>query len=258
MPRVHDAHHLGGPALKAPAPAERQRARTIVARLAKAYPDWGPTLAFTTPLELLIATILAAQAQDERVNEVTRPLFARYRTPADWLRVPPARLERLIKPTGFFRQKAKAVRGACQGLVERFGGEVPRTMDELVTLHGVGRKTASIVLGNAFAVPSVAVDRHVARVALRLGLTRSEDPEVVEADLQARLPRAQWVKATWCLVLHGRRVCRPTPECPACPVLALCPYPKKTGTVSGRPGGTATRRAPRAIRPRAGGRRSRG
>lgn len=255
VPRLHHAHHLGGPALKAPAPAERQRARTIVARLAKAYPDWGPTLSFVTPLELLIATILAAQAQDERVNEVTRPLFAKYRTPDDWLRIPPATLERLLKPTGFFRQKAKAIRGACQGLVERFGGEVPRTMDELVTLHGVGRKTAAIVLGSAYGVPSMAVDRHVARVALRLGLTRSEDPEVIEEDLRARVPRAQWVKATWCLVLHGRRICRPTPECPACPVQALCPYPKKTAAVSGRPTGSGPRRPPRATRPPAGGRR---
>lgn len=250
VPRVHYAHHVGRPPLgKAPPPAERQRARTIVGRLAKAYPDWGPTLDFTTPLELLIATILAAQARDERVNEVTKPLFLKYKIPADWLRVPDRVLERELKPTGFFRMKTKAVKGSCLGLVERFGGQVPRTMDELVSLHGVGRKTASIVLGGAFGVPSVAVDRHVARVALRLGLTRSGDPDVVEADLQARLPKTQWVKATWTLVLHGRRICRPVPECPACPVLGLCPYPKKTAALSLANAAGATRRPPTARRP---------
>ena len=246
VPRVHYAHHVGRPpvARKPPPPAERLRARTIIGRLAKAYPDWGPTLDFTTPLELLIATILAAQARDERVNEVTKPLFLKYRSAADWLRVPDRELERQLKPTGFFRQKTKAVKGACLGLVERFGGRVPRTMDDLVSLHGVGRKTASIVLGGAFGVPSMAVDRHVARVALRLGLTRSGDPVVIEADLQARLPKTQWVKATWCLVLHGRRICRPVPECPRCPVLELCPYPKKTVALSPGKAGSATRRPP--------------
>lgn len=204
-------------------------------RLAKAYPDWGPTLDFTTPLELLIATLLAAQAQDERVNQVTRPLFAKYRIAADWLRVPDRVLEREIKATGFFRQKTKAVKGACQGIVERFRGKVPSAMEDLVSLHGVGRKTASIVLGNAFGVPSIAVDRHVERVAQRLRLTelapavrQKDGPDPIEGSLMALLPRTQWVKATWCLVLHGRRICRPVPECPRCPVLDLCPYPFKT------------------------------
>ena len=256
VPCVHYADDVGRPPLaKLPDPAERTRARVIVARLAKAYPDWGPTLDFTTPLELLIATLLAAQARDERVNEVTKPLFRKYRSARDWLRVPDAVLERELKPTGFFRQKAKAVKGACQGIVERFGGQVPRTMDELVSLHGVGRKTASIVLGGAFAVPSIAVDRHVVRVAGRLGFTRSEDPEVIEEDLRALLPSSQWVKATWTLVLHGRRTCKPIPECPACPVAELCPYPKKTlpeGTTpaAGPRGGAARRRAPTVPRPR--------
>lgn len=219
--------------------------------LAKAYPDWGPTLDFTTPLELLIATILAAQAQDDRVNEVTKPLFAKYRKAADWARVPDRVLEKELKPTGFFRMKTKAVKGASQGLVERFGGEVPRTMDELVSLRGVGRKTASIVLGAAFGVPSVAVDRHVARVAQRLGLSRSGDPEKIEADLQVRLPRTQWVKATWCLVLHGRRICRPVPECLRCPVLSLCPY----GLARTRPEAAAPVRGRATAEPRRGYRR---
>ena len=257
MPRVHYAHHVGRRPLERADPAERTRARAIVARLAKAYPDWGPTLDFTTPLELLIATLLAAQARDERVNEVTKPLFRKYRSARDWLRVPDAVLERELKPTGFFRQKTKAVKGACQGIVERFGGQVPKTMDELVSLHGVGRKTASIVLGGAFAVPSIAVDRHVVRVAGRLRLTSSDDPEAIEEDLSTLLPRPQWVKATWTLVLHGRRTCRPVPECPACPVAELCPYPKKTVTAAVPSGEAARRRAPTAPRrrgaPRPGG-----
>jgi endonuclease-3 len=211
-----------------PDAAERARARAIVRRLARAYPDWGPTLRFSNPLELLVATILAAQAQDERVNEVAAPLFEKYRTAADWAGARRATLERELKPTGFFRQKTKAVQAMSAGVVERFGGEVPGDMESLTSLHGVGRKTASIVLGNAFAVPAIAVDRHVARVAQRLALSRSADPDRIEEDMRARLPKAQWVKATWTLVLHGRRTCRPTPECPRCPVLDLCPYPRKT------------------------------
>lgn len=247
------------------APAERVWARTLIRRLAAAHPDWGPTLDFRTPLELLIATILAAQTRDERVNEVTPPLFARYRTAGDWLAVPDRVLERAIRPTGFFRQKARAIKGACQGIVERFAGLVPETFDDLVSLHGVGRKTAAIVAGNAFGVPSIAVDRHVARVANRLGLSRSADPDRIEADLRERLPRAQWVKATWCLILHGRRVCRPVPACPACPVRELCPYPKKTAiTGPARPrlasasGIAATRPSPPSARPRRAGQRRAG
>lgn len=257
VPCVHYAHHVGGHPLGRPGPAERLRARAIVTTLAKAYPDWGPTLDFRTPLELLIATLLAAQARDERVNEVTKPLFRKYRSARAWLRAPDAVLERELRPTGFFRQKTRAVKGACQGIVERFGGQVPKTMDDLVSLHGVGRKTASIVLGGAFAVPSIAVDRHVVRVAGRLGLTRSSDPEVIEEDLRTLLPRSQWVKATWTLVLHGRRTCRPIPECPACPVAELCPFPKKTTRAAQPSGGAARRRAQIAL-PRPGARRPAG
>jgi endonuclease-3 len=220
-------------------PAERGRARAILTRLARAYPDWGPTLRFANPLELLVATILAAQAQDERVNEVTEQLFRRYRSPEDYVGAPTAELERAIKPTGFFRQKTKAIKAACQGLLADFGGEVPRDLESLTRLRGVGRKTASIVLGNAFGVPAIAVDRHVARVAQRLGLSRSRDPDVIEGDLRRLFPKRDWVKATWCLVLHGRRTCRPTPLCPRCPVLTLCPYPYKTIAGSGSRGRTA-------------------
>src|SRR5205807_49098 len=171
---------------------------------------------------------LAAQAQDERINQVTRGLFKKYRTAADYAAAPPGELERDIKATGFYNQKAKALRAMARGLLDGHGGEVPSEMDALTKLHGVGRKTASIVLGAAFGIPSVAVDRHVARVAGRLRLSRATDPDRIEEDLRGVYPKKDWVRATWCLVLHGRRICRPTPVCPECPVIALCPYPKKT------------------------------
>ena len=147
-----------------------ERARPILRRLAKAYPDWGPTLAFETPLDLLVATILAAQARDERINEITRDLFKKYRTPHDYAGAPQAALENEIKASGFFRNKARAIKNMSQGLIDDFGGEVPSDMDGLTHLYGVGRKTASIVLGAAFHKPAIAVDRHVERVGKRLGL----------------------------------------------------------------------------------------
>jgi endonuclease III len=236
---------------KPPDPALRSRARRILVRLARANPDWGPTLQFENPLELLVATILAAQAQDERINQVTRTLFQKYRTPVDYASAPAGVLERDIKATGFYNQKAKSLRAMSRGLLDDFGGEVPSDMQSLTRLHGVGRKTASIVLGAAFGLPAVAVDRHVARVAGRLRLSRAADPDRIEEDVRAVYPKKDWVKATWCLVLHGRRVCKPTPECPVCPINDLCPYPRKTKAV---PGVTpANRRAPRpraATRPR--------
>ncbi|TMC75893.1 MAG: endonuclease III [Chloroflexi bacterium] len=214
---------------KPPDPALRSRARRILTRLAKAYPDWGPTLTFSNPLELLVATILAAQARDERINELTRVLFTKYRSPADYAAAPAGTLERDIKATGFFNEKAKSLRGMSRGLLEDFGGEVPSDMEGLTSLYGVGRKTASIVLGAAFGVPAVAVDRHVARVAERLRLHRA-GPDI-EASLRAIYPKKDWIKVTWCFVLHGRRICRPTPLCPICPIIDLCPYPKKTKTL---------------------------
>ena len=222
-----------------PDPARRARARKIVARLARTYPDWGPTLEFSSPFELLVATILAAQAQDERVNLVTRALFQKYRGPADYLAVSVAELEKDVHATGFFRQKTKTLRASSQQILSDFGGVVPGTMEGLTSLHGVGRKTASIVLGNAFGVPAVAVDRHVARVAQRLGLAPKKD-ELIEESLRSVIARKDWVKATWLLVLHGRRICRPTPKCYECPVNELCPYPKKTKA----PGIRAIRRTP--------------
>lgn len=228
-------------------PELRTRARKILARLEKAYPDWGPTLEFANPLQLLVAAILAAQARDERINEVTRTVvFPKYRTAADYATVDLIELQRDLVPTGFFRQKAKAVKGAATGLVERFGGEVPGDMEGLTSLHGVGRKTASLVLANAFGVPAVAVDRHVARVATRLGFTRpGPGQDRIEQDLRAVFPEKEWVKVTWNLILHGRRICNPTPKCPSCPVIDLCPYPRKTKAPSS---------ASRAIRPTTRGR----
>ncbi len=242
--------HTATVSTRANAQALHRRARAVLPRLAKAHPDWGPTLEFSTPFELLIATILAAQARDERVNQVTRRLFRKYRGPADYARVAPAVLEREIHETGFFRQKAKAIQTCSQQILTEHGGEVPGDMERLVSLHGVGRKTASIVLGNAFGVPAVAVDRHVSRVADRLRLSRGADPEQVEADLRSIYPKRDWVKATWCLVLHGRRICTPTPKCWVCPVSDLCPYPKKTND-------PAARAAPRSMRSRAGSRPAR-
>jgi endonuclease III len=215
------------PAWKPPAPL-RSRARAILRRLEKANPDWGPTLTFSTPFELLVATILAAQAQDEHINRVTARLFQKYRGPAAYVSVPVAELEQDVHETGFFRMKAKAIRTASEQLLAEFGGEVPGTMDELVRLRGVGRKTASIVLGNAFGVPAVAVDRHVGRVADRLRLVGVKGKDGTELSLRALYQQKDWVKATWCLVLHGRRICMPTPKCWICPINDLCPYPKKT------------------------------
>ena len=216
-------------AIARPDPALRSRARKILTRLAKTYPDWGPTLLFSSPLELLVATILAAQAQDERINQVTRVLFAKYRSAADYAAAPKGVLERDIKATGFFNLKAKRLRTMARGLLDEFGGEVPSDMERLTQLDGVGRKTASIVLGAAFGVPAVAVDRHVERVAERVRLHRA-GPDI-EASLRTIYPKKDWIKLTWCFVLHGRRICRPTPLCPICPINDLCPYPKKTKTL---------------------------
>jgi len=209
--------------------AKKSRAARILTRLAKAYPTAGIELRFSTPLELLAATILSAQCTDERVNMVTEKLFKRYRRAADYAEARPETLEDEIHSTGFFKAKAKSLMGMGRALVERHGGEVPRTLDELVALPGVGRKTASVVLGNAFGVAAIAVDTHVMRVSQRLGLTRKEDPEDIHDDLCAVLPRAKWIRATHLLIIHGRRTCfARKPACPGCPVLALCPWPGKT------------------------------
>jgi endonuclease-3 len=208
------------------APA-KDRARPVLRRLAKAYPDWGPTLEFETPLDLLVATILAAQARDERINEITRELRKKYRSAQDYAQVSQTTLESEIKASGFFRNKAKAIRTMSAALIEKFDGVVPSDMDGLTQLYGVGRKTASIVLGAAFHKPAIAVDRHVERVATRLGFAK-KGTDGVERGLAELYPKRDWYKVTWTFVLHGRRTCMPTPACPQCPILELCPYPKKT------------------------------
>ena len=185
--------------------------------LAERYPDAVIELDFTTPLELLVATILSAQSTDVRVNLVTPAVFARYPDAAAYAAADRAELEALIKATGFFRAKTQSLIGLGQALVERFGGEVPPRMKDLVTLPGVGRKTANVVLGNAFGVPGVVVDTHVARVCARLGLTAASDPEKIEQDLMRLVPRARWVKFSHQIIAHGRAVCRaPRPLCGEC------------------------------------------
>jgi len=209
--------------------AKRRRARKIVAALKKAYPDAKIALNFSTPLELVVATILAAQCTDERVNMVTPALFRKYRTAPDWATADLATLEGEIHSTGFFRAKARSIVGMARALVERHGGDVPRTRDELTALPGVGLKTANVVLGNAFGQQAIAVDTHVFRVSQRLGLAKSDDPDEIHAQLVLVLPKKEWTLATHLLTTHGRRTCSArAPLCPACPVKALCPWPDKT------------------------------
>jgi len=207
-----------------PTPAVRRRARRISHVLAELYPDAECALRHESPLQLLIATILSAQCTDVRVNLVTPALFARYKTAADFASAKPQELERLIASTGFFRMKAKNIRACCQILVDRFGGEVPGTLEQLVRLPGVGRKTANVVLGDAFGVPGITVDTHVGRLSRRLGLTVHGDPVKVEFDLMAVVPQAEWTRFSHGLILHGRQVCLARkPQCEACALNRLCP-----------------------------------
>jgi endonuclease-3 len=202
-----------------------QRAPEIVRRLSEAYPDAKVALNFSNPLECLVATILSAQSTDETVNQVTASLFQKYRTAEDYLRVPEDELKQDIHSTGFFNQKAIAIREACRRIVEVYGGEVPDTMGDLITLRGVARKTANIVLGNAFGiVEGIAVDTHVKRVSNRLGLSDQKDPDKIEAQLMERIPRDRWFDFTYVLIDHGRAICvAKKPRCPICPVEPLCP-----------------------------------
>jgi endonuclease III len=209
--------------------AERKRrAARILSRLATMYPDARIELDSSNPLELLVATILSAQCTDQRVNQVTAELFPRYPSARDWAAAPPDRLEREIYSTGFYKAKAKSILGMARALVERHGGEVPRTLQELTTLPGVGRKTANVVLGNAFGIPAFPVDTHVIRVSQRLGLTRATDPEKIHDDLCGIIARAKWTHASHLFIWHGRRTCHArSPKCPECGVRALCPWPGK-------------------------------
>ena len=191
-------------------------------------PDPKMELSHRSPWELLIATILSAQCTDQRVNQVTPALFRRYPGAKDLAKARLAEVEQLIRSTGFFKNKAKNIVACSDAITERFHGTVPATMQELVTLPGVGRKTANVLLGNAFQQPAVVVDTHVKRVANRLGLTASEDPDQIELDLQALLPPAQWTGVSQRLLLHGRYHCTArAPQCATCPVVSLCPWKGK-------------------------------
>jgi endonuclease-3 len=205
--------------------AKAARLKKIIAGLRKAYPDAHCELNFANPLELLVATILSAQCTDKRVNLVTAELFKKYRAAADYATVPAAELEAAIKSTGFFRNKAKSIQACCRKLVERHGGQVPKTMDELTHLDGVGRKTANVVLGNAFGINAgVVVDTHVARLATRLGLTQQKDPEKIEQELMQLVPQRQWTLFSHWLIWHGRRRCDARkPDCANCEIAKLCP-----------------------------------
>jgi len=201
-----------------------RRARRINRELALMYPDAHTELNFTTPLELLVATVLSAQTTDHRVNLVTPVLFARYRTAADYAAANREDIEKIIGSTGFFRAKTTSLIGLGQALCDRFGGEVPNRMRDLVTLPGVGRKTANVVLGNAFGIPGITVDTHFARLSHRFGWTTQTDPDKIESEVGALFPRSEWTMLSHRLIWHGRRVCHARrPACGACEVARLCP-----------------------------------
>jgi len=200
------------------------RVKKIIAALRKTYPDAHCELNYSNPLELLIATVLSAQCTDKRVNQVTAELFRKYRTAADYANANTAALEQDVKTTGFFRNKTKSIQACCRKLVEQYGGKVPQTMEELVQLDGVGRKTANVLLGNAFGInEGIVVDTHVARLSQRLGITREKTPEKIEQGLRKLVPRAQWTMFSHWLIWHGRRRCYArNPDCLNCEIKTLC------------------------------------
>jgi endonuclease-3 len=223
-----------------PSPSLRSRARRIARALAEIYPDARCSLDFDGPLQLLIATILSAQCTDARVNQVTPALFARFPDAAAYAAAEATELEAIIRPTGFFRAKARNIRLCCVQIVEKFGGDVPRTMEELTPLAGVGRKTANVVLGNAFDTPGLPVDTHVGRLSRRLGLTTQLDPVKVESEITAMLPPSEWTVFGHRLILHGRAVCQARrPLCESCTLAKMCPKigtkHEKSATVASTP-----------------------
>ena len=227
-------------------PRPARETREILDRLESQHPGADTELHYRTAFELLIATILSAQSTDARVNIVTPTLFAKYPDARALAAADPAAVEPLIVSTGFFRSKARSITGTARALVERHDGEVPASMDALVELPGVGRKTANVVLGHALGVPGLPVDRHVLRVANRLGIAASDDPETVEKQLAAALPKARWTRASDTLILHGRRVCRPTPMCDRCAARDLCRYFKTLG--QGRSSRSGSRRVTKSAK----------
>jgi endonuclease-3 len=208
----------------------KKRINQILKILRAAYPDVKTALHYKTPLQMLIATILSAQCTDTRVNEVTETLFKKLRTAKDYAEIPLADLEALIRPTGFFRNKAKNIKACCQTLLEVHGGKVPNNMDALVQLPGIGRKTANVILGSAFGVPGIVVDTHVKRLSQRIGLTREKDPVKIEFALMPIIPKKHWIDFSHQLIWHGRTICKARkPRCPECPILKLCDYGQQTG-----------------------------
>jgi len=203
---------------------EKARAKKIFDTLSKIYPEVRPALEYTSPFELLISTILSAQCTDERVNIVTKSLFKKYRKPEDYIRVASSELEKDIFSTGFYRQKAKSIKNCCKELIEKHNGKVPADFDELVKLRGVGRKTASVVAGNAFGIPAIAVDTHVKRLSNLLGFINSPDPEKIELRLKELLPESYWINSSHWLATHGRKICiARKPKCLECVIGKLCP-----------------------------------
>jgi endonuclease III len=208
---------------------KKVQVKKIIERLEKVHPDAKLDLDFTNPLELLIALILAAQARDDLVNRVTVDLFKKYRTAEDYAKTPGPKLETEINKINFYRNKAKSIHNCCSEIVKRFQGKVPEKLDDLLSLPGVGRKTANIVLGNAFGQLTIGVDTHVMRLSQRLGLTKNTNPDKIEFDLISLVPEKQRVRFCHLLQYHGRRVClAKSPRCPACTIRSLCPYPNKT------------------------------
>lgn len=206
----------------------KERALAVDKALKEIHPGAKTSLDFANPLQLLVATILSAQCTDERVNKVTKTLFKKHRTAKDYADAPPEELEADIRPTGFYKNKAKAIGKCCSTLAQRHGGKVPATMEDLTALSGVGRKTANVILGNAYGIPSVVVDTHVGRVARRLDLTKEDDPEKVERDLMTLIPEPDWTGFSHRMILFGRNTCKAKkPLCAQCPILRLCPWEGK-------------------------------
>ena len=202
----------------------KTRATKIITILRKTYPDAKCSLHFSNPLELLVATILSAQCTDERVNIVTKDLFKKYKTAGDYANAPAAELEKDIHSTGFYRNKAKSIQKCAAALLERHGGQVPSTLEELVQLAGVGRKTANVVLGNAFDTPGIVVDTHIQRLSQRMKFTKNTDPVKIEFDLNALVPQKDWTNFCHWMIWHGRKVCTARkPDCPHCPIGDYCP-----------------------------------
>lgn len=217
---------------KRPRQELRSRVARILERLQEEYPDPKTALRFSNPLQLLVATVLSAQCTDQRVNQVTRSLFSRYRTAQDYAGADLSRLEEEVRPTGYFRQKARTIQAIGQHLVERFQGQVPSTLEELVTLPGVGRKTANLVLSEAFGIPGIVVDTHVQRVSFRMGLTGQRDPTRIEFDLMEITPEENWSALCNLLIWHGRNTCLARkPRCGRCVVRDLCDYPEKAEAI---------------------------